>query len=89
MPINGQYPPPEFSGNISKTLAAHTDGETFRLPPISLTFRDMDYSKIKIHTADEAAELTMQLYDSDAVVGAVQRDLTLLLSDGLHDIGRF
>jgi len=54
-----------------------------------MTFQDVDPKRIKIHTADEAAEFAMQLYDSDAVVGSVQRDMTFLLSDGLHDIGRF
>ncbi len=54
-----------------------------------MTFQDRDPGKIKIHTADEAAEFAMQLYDSEAVVGAVQRDMTFLLSDGLHNIGRF
>lgn len=30
----------------------------------------------------------MQLYDSDAMVGAVQPDMTFKLSGGLHAIGQ-
>lgn len=44
--------------------------------------------KIKFHTPEEMAELAMQLYDSDAVVGAVQADMSFVLSGGLHTVGQ-
>ena len=43
--------------------------------------------KIKFHTPEQMAELAMQLYDSDAVVGAVQGDMSFALSGGLHKVG--
>jgi len=45
-------------------------------------------SEIKFHTAEEVAELAMQLFDSDAMVGAVQPDMSFVLSDGLHTVGQ-
>jgi short-subunit dehydrogenase len=42
---------------------------------------------IRIHTAEEVAEHAMQLYDSDAVVGAVRPDMSFVLSGGLHSVG--
>ena len=48
---------------------------------------DMDISGIQFHTAEDVAELAMQLYDSDAMVGAVQPDMSFVLSGGLHSVG--
>jgi hypothetical protein len=44
--------------------------------------------KIKFHTPEQMAELAMQLYDSDAVVGAVQPDMSFVLSGGIHKVGQ-
>lgn len=44
--------------------------------------------EIQFHTAAEVADFAMQLYDSDAMVGAVQPDMRFVLSDGLHAVGR-
>ena len=44
--------------------------------------------KIQFHTPEQVAEFAMQLYDSDAVVGAVQPDMSFLLSGGLHQVGQ-
>lgn len=49
---------------------------------------EQDTKGIKYHTAEEVAEFAMQLYDSKAMVGAVQPDMSFVLSDGLHVIGR-
>ncbi len=49
---------------------------------------DNDMAGIQFHTAEEVAELAMQLYDSDAMVGAVQADMTFKLSGGLHPVGQ-
>jgi len=48
---------------------------------------ESDYEGIGINTAEEVAEFAMQLYDSDAVVGAVRPDMSFTLSDGLHPVG--
>jgi uncharacterized protein len=47
-----------------------------------------DIGHIQFHTAEEVAQFAMQLYDSDAMVGAVQPDMTFVLSDGLHSVGQ-
>lgn len=47
-----------------------------------------DTSGIQFHTAEEVAEFAMQLYDSDATVGAVQPDMSFALSGGLHPVGQ-
>jgi len=47
-----------------------------------------DLEGIAFHTAEEVAEHAMQLYDSDAMVGAVQPDMTFVLSGGLHAVGQ-
>ena len=44
--------------------------------------------KIQFHTPEQVAEFAMQLYDGDAVVGAVQSDMSFLLSGGLHQVGQ-
>lgn len=44
--------------------------------------------KIQFHTPEQVAEFAMQLYDSDAVVGGVQPDMSFLLSGGLHQVGQ-
>ena len=49
---------------------------------------DMSADGIEFHTADHVAELAMQLYDSDAVVGAVRPDMSFSLSDGQHQVGQ-
>jgi short-subunit dehydrogenase len=49
---------------------------------------NMSADGIEFHTADQVAEFAMQLYDSDAVVGAVQPDMSFSLSDGLHQVGQ-
>ena len=46
-----------------------------------------DASGIKFHTAEEVAAFAMELYDSDATVGAVQPDMSFALSGGLHTVG--
>ncbi len=43
---------------------------------------------IQFHTAEQVAEFAMQLYDSDAVVGGVQPDMSFLLSGGRHPVGQ-
>lgn len=48
----------------------------------------MDASGIQFHTAEQVAEFALQLYDSNSVVGAVQDDMSFLLSDGLHPVGK-
>lgn len=45
-------------------------------------------SEIQFHTAAEVAEFAMQLFDSEAMVGAVQPDMSFTLSDGLHAVGQ-
>jgi len=45
-------------------------------------------SGVQFHTAEEVAELAMQLFDSEAMVGAVQPDMSFVLSDGLHAVGK-
>jgi len=47
-----------------------------------------DLEGIQFHTAEEVSELAMQLYDSNAMVGAVQPDMTFTLSGGLHAVGQ-
>lgn len=42
----------------------------------------------EFHTAEQVAEFAMQLFDSDAMVGAVQADMSFVLSDGLHASGQ-
>jgi uncharacterized protein len=49
---------------------------------------ERDLEGIQFHTAEQVAEHAMQLYDSDAVVGAVQPDMTFVLSGGLHPVGQ-
>ncbi|MFT5578707.1 MAG: short-subunit dehydrogenase, partial [Paraglaciecola psychrophila] len=44
--------------------------------------------KIQFHTPEQVAEFAMQLYDSDAVVGGVQPDMSFILSGGLHQVGQ-
>jgi len=44
--------------------------------------------KIEFHTAEQVAGFAMQLYDSDAVVGGVQSDMSFILSGGLHKVGQ-
>jgi short-subunit dehydrogenase len=46
-----------------------------------------DVTGIKFHTAEEVAAFAMELYDSDATVGAVQPDMSFALSGGLHTVG--
>jgi hypothetical protein len=53
-----------------------------------MAFSENDMEGIQFHTAEEVAEFAMQLYDSDAIVGAVQPDMTFVLSGGLHKIGQ-
>lgn len=57
------------------------DGSTMKAP------RRTDRSPIKVHTPTHAAELAMELFDSDAVVGAVQPDMSFALRGGRHPIG--
>jgi NAD(P)-dependent dehydrogenase (short-subunit alcohol dehydrogenase family) len=52
----------------------------------AMSAEDMD--KVQFHTPDQVAEFAMQLYDSDAVVGGVQPDMSFLLSGGLHQVGQ-
>jgi len=52
----------------------------------AMSAEDMD--KVQFHTPDQVAEFAMQLYDSDAVVGGVQPDMSFLLSGGLHKVGQ-
>lgn len=52
-----------------------------------MTFAEDDMAGIKFHTAEEVAEHAMQLFDSDAMVGAVQPDMSFKLSGGLHAVG--
>lgn len=49
---------------------------------------EMSADGLEFHTADHVAELAMQLYDSDAVVGAVQPDMSFALSGGFHQVGQ-
>ena len=49
---------------------------------------EMSADGIEFHSADHVAELAMQLYDSDAVVGAVQPDMSFSLSGGRHQVGQ-
>ncbi|MEZ5490240.1 MAG: SDR family NAD(P)-dependent oxidoreductase [Gammaproteobacteria bacterium] len=49
---------------------------------------EQDTKGIKYHTAEEVAEFAMQLYDSEAMVGAVQPDMSFVLSKGLHAVGK-
>ncbi len=49
---------------------------------------EKDLEGFQFHTAEEVAEFAMQLYDSEAMVGAVQPDMTFLLSEGLHAVGK-
>lgn len=44
--------------------------------------------KIQFHTPEQVSEFAMQLYDSDAIVGRVQSDMSFLLSGGLHQVGQ-
>lgn len=48
----------------------------------------MSADGIQFHTADQVAEFAMQLYDSEAVVGAVQGDMSFALSAGQHQVGQ-
>jgi len=47
-----------------------------------------DASGVQFHTAAEVAEFAMQLFDSDATVGAVQPDMSFALSGGRHPVGQ-
>lgn len=47
-----------------------------------------DSNGVRFHSADEVAEFAMQLYDSDATVGAVQPDMTFKLGEGRHPVGQ-
>ena len=49
---------------------------------------EKDTKGIAYHTAEEVAEFAMQLYDSEAMVGAVQPDMSFVLSEGLHAVGK-
>jgi short-subunit dehydrogenase len=49
---------------------------------------EVNIAAIKFHTAEEVAEFAMRLYDSDAIVGAVQPDMSFLLSAGQHPVGQ-
>ena len=49
--------------------------------------RDRSPSSIKVHSAQQAAQHAMELFDSDAVVGAVQPDMSFSLLGGRHSIG--
>ena len=53
-----------------------------------LAFAEGDMAGIQFHTAEEVAELAMQLFDSDAMVGAVLPDMSFVLSGGLHSVGQ-
>ena len=53
-----------------------------------IVLTEQDTKGIKYHTAEEVAEFAMQLYDSEAMVGAVQPDMSFVLSDGLHVVGK-
>ena len=48
----------------------------------------MSADGIEFHTADQVADFAMQLYDSEAMVGSVQADMSFLLSDGRHQVGQ-
>jgi len=48
----------------------------------------IDAGAIQFHTAEQVAEFAMQLYDSEFDVGAVQDDMSFLLSDGVHPVGK-
>jgi len=54
----------------------------------AMVFSEAAMAGIKFHTAEEVAEHAMQLYDSDALVGAVQPDMSFVLSGGLHAVGQ-
>lgn len=54
-----------------------------------MVFSKDDMNAIQFHTAEEVAELAMQLFDSDAMVGAVQPDMSFVLTDGLHPVSQF
>ena len=47
-----------------------------------------DGNGIRFHSADEVAAFALQLYDSDAMVGAVQPDMTFKLGEGRHPVGQ-
>lgn len=49
--------------------------------------RRRDRSGIRVHSAQQAAEHAMELFDSHAVVGAVQPDMSFTLRGGRHSIG--
>jgi short-subunit dehydrogenase len=49
--------------------------------------RDRSRSSIKVHSAQQAAQHAMELFDSDAVVGAVRPDMSFSLLGGRHSIG--
>ena len=65
-----------------------TEFTTNSLEGSKMAFAESDMEGIQFHTAEEVAELAMQLFDSDAVVGAVQSDMSFVLSDGLHPVGQ-
>lgn len=48
----------------------------------------MSTDGIEFHSADHVAGLAMQLYDSDAVVGTVEPDMSFSLSGGRHQVGQ-
>ena len=49
--------------------------------------RRADRGRIEVHTPTHAAELAMELFDSDATVGAVLPDMSFALHGGRHPIG--
>ena len=53
-----------------------------------MVFGEEDMAGVKYHTAKEVADYAMQLFDSNLLVGAVQPDMSFVMSDGLHPVGQ-
>jgi hypothetical protein len=51
--------------------------------------KNLDASGIEVHTADDIADFTFQLYQSDFPVGLVDLDdMSFVMRDTLHPFGR-
>lgn len=65
-----------------------TEFTAISLEGSKMAFGESDLEGVQFHTAEEAALLAMQLFDSDAMVGMVQPDMSFTLSEGLHAVGQ-
>jgi len=58
---------------------------------MAMDFANMDLASsngIRFHSAEQVAEFAEQLFDSEAMVGAVQPDMTFKLGEGRHRVGQ-